>query len=327
MTRLLLTYRRIHLVTLALAASLAVAAATASPPAWRSPIAPPHGAVVKSFDAPPQTWAAGHRGVDLAGPPGADVRAAATGTVTFAGTIAGRGVMVVEHNGLRSTYEPVDPLVPPGTRVQTGEPIATLSDVGSHCAPATCLHWGVRDGSAYRDPLQLLEGPRSEATDNAADVVLLPIDERALSGDAPSRSRTSAGSADLIWPVDAPHVTSAYGMRTHPVTGEHKLHDGTDFRAPCGTAIRAVADGEVTRAGRYGAYGIQVALDHRRSAGDVSATSYSHLSRLAVATGRSVRAGQVIGWSGTTGRSTGCHLHFMVRVGGATTDPMAYLNH
>jgi murein DD-endopeptidase MepM/ murein hydrolase activator NlpD len=281
---------------------------------------------VREFDAPPSPWAAGHRGIDLAASAGTNVRAAATGEVTFAGSIAGRGVMVIQHGRLRSTYEPVDPIVPPGTRVRAGQPIATVAATGGHCAPAAvCLHWGVRDDDHYVDPLRLLS-PRPSAFDT--NVVLLPIGKRALTGDPPSRERAeSRGSAaSLVYPVGAPFITSPYGMRTHPVTGEHKLHDGTDFRAPCGSPIRAAADGMVTRAGPRGAYGLQVAIDHG-SDGSVTGTSYSHLSRLALTAGRSVRAGQVIGWSGTTGRSTGCHLHFMVYVGGAVTNPMRYLPH
>lgn len=321
MKRLRITCRRISVIAVLLTASLAVTAGTSQSVGWRSPIAPPYGAVVGEFDAPVRPWSSGHRGIDLAAPPGTEVRAAAAGVVSFAGTIAGRGVVVVRHGALRSTYEPVEPVVPPGTRVQAGDTIATLATAGSHCAPLTCLHWGVRDGPHYHNPQSYL----ASTTSTLASVRLLPLANRALTGDQPSRSAPPRTRGGLSWPVANPFVTSPYGMRTHPITGEHKLHDGTDLRAPCGTAIRAAAAGRVTHAGWNGPYGLQVAIDHQSAGEGVSATSYGHLSRLAVMEGRSVRAGQVIGWSGTTGRSTGCHLHFMAYVGGSVTDPMRYL--
>nr|WP_246211353.1 M23 family metallopeptidase [Phytoactinopolyspora alkaliphila] len=109
-------------------------------------------------------------------------------------------------------------------------------------------------------------------------------------------------------------------MRTHPITGVRKLHDGTDFRAYCGTPIRASASGRVEWATYRGAYGNQVAIDH---GGKV--TTYSHLSRFAVGAGSRVSQGQVIGYSGTTGLSTACHLHYMLYVNGSLQNPMNYL--
>ncbi|TDC48895.1 M23 family metallopeptidase, partial [Jiangella ureilytica] len=129
------------------------------------------------------------------------------------------------------------------------------------------------------------------------------------------------GSAvTLAFPTANPYVTSPYGMRVHPVTGVYKLHDGTDFRAYCGTPIRAAAAGTVEWAYYRGAYGNQVAVAHRRMV-----TTYSHLSRFAVRDGESVSQGEIIGYSGTTGSSTACHLHFMLYVGGDRVNPMNYL--
>lgn len=114
--------------------------------------------VVRGFVAPPEVWAAGHRGVDLAMADGSPVRAAADGVVAFAGMVAGRGVVSIDHaDGVRTTYEPVTPVVRRGTSVTGGEVIGRLSGPG-HCDPATCLHWGARRGSDhYLDPLTLLE--------------------------------------------------------------------------------------------------------------------------------------------------------------------------
>lgn len=121
---------------------------------WQWPLSPvPH--VVRAFQAPSTPYGAGHRGVDLAGTVGQQVFAIGTGTVTFAGSVAGRGVVVVDHGALRSTYEPVTPQVHRGDRVTAGRPIATLQAVQSHCAPEICLHLGVRRGAVYIDPLSL----------------------------------------------------------------------------------------------------------------------------------------------------------------------------
>jgi murein DD-endopeptidase MepM/ murein hydrolase activator NlpD len=113
--------------------------------------------VTRRFEPPPQRWLAGHRGVDLAGDVGSTVRAAGAGTVVFSGMIAGRGVVSVAHvGGLRTTYEPVHPTVRAGQAVGVGDPIAML--VGAHpgCPVAACVHWGLRQGEVYLDPLTLL---------------------------------------------------------------------------------------------------------------------------------------------------------------------------
>jgi len=120
----------------------------------------PQPTVVAGFDPPTSAWGAGHRGVDLLGSPGQRVRAALAGTVTFAGTLAGRGVVVVDHGATRTTYEPVAPLVPVGAAVVTGAVIGTLQTGLSHCFPRSCLHWGLIRGQEYLDPLSLLgQGP------------------------------------------------------------------------------------------------------------------------------------------------------------------------
>nr|WP_239152016.1 M23 family metallopeptidase [Virgisporangium aurantiacum] len=113
--------------------------------------------VVRRFDPPPQPWLAGHRGVDLAGEPGAPVLAAGPGTVAFAGTVAGRGVVSIDHaNGLRTTYEPVLASVAAGAAVGRGSRIGALAPGHAGCPVAACLHWGLRRGDSYLDPLLLL---------------------------------------------------------------------------------------------------------------------------------------------------------------------------
>jgi murein DD-endopeptidase MepM/ murein hydrolase activator NlpD len=151
------------------AVALAVPAVSAVPVARGLPAAPGGGAgvyrwpldppvrVVRAFDPPPRPWLSGHRGVDLAGMPGAVVRAAGAGEIRYAGRIAGRGVVSVAHDGgLRTTYEPVESTLRTGDRVAAGSRLGTLAAGHPGCAAPACLHWGLRSGPAYLDPLALL---------------------------------------------------------------------------------------------------------------------------------------------------------------------------
>jgi murein DD-endopeptidase MepM/ murein hydrolase activator NlpD len=123
---------------------------------WTWPLVP-DPQVVDAFRAPPTPWSAGHRGVDLAAAVGQPVLSAGRGRVTFSGVVAGRGVVVVLHpGGLRTSYEPVDQRAPVGTLVRPGSRIGVVSAVAGHCAPTTCLHWGLRRGETYLDPLLLV---------------------------------------------------------------------------------------------------------------------------------------------------------------------------
>ncbi|MEL7444551.1 MAG: M23 family metallopeptidase [Pseudomonadota bacterium] len=119
----------------------------------------------------------------------------------------------------------------------------------------------------------------------------------------------------LVAPVPGP-VSSNYGMRRHPILGYRRLHAGMDFRARHGTPIVAVTDGRVMSAGRSGGCGITVKLDH----GSLQ-TRYCHMSRMAVSRGQNVRRGQVIGYVGSTGLSTGPHLHYEVYRNGRAINP------
>ena len=113
---------------------------------------PAQGRLVRRFDAPASPYAAGHRGVDLAGTAGTAVRAAAAGRVHFSGFVAGRGTVSIDHgNGWRTTYQPVSPGVGEGEVVAAGDRIGTLAS--GHCDGESCLHWGLTDGERYLDPL------------------------------------------------------------------------------------------------------------------------------------------------------------------------------
>ena len=171
--------------------------------------------------------------------------------------------------------------------------------------------------------------------DSDADRYRAAIDDLASEGRAIERrlaeiaakQRSGGGSVStrraasgFQWPVNGA-ITSGYGYRTHPVLGYRRLHSGTDFGAASGTPIVAASDGVVVTAGWLGGYGNAVVISH----GGGVATLYGHQSRLAVGSGARVRRGQVIGYVGSTGMSTGPHLHFEVRVNGVTTDPARYL--
>lgn len=142
--------------------------------------ADPPPAVVREFENPAVPWGTGHRGVDLAVTVGAPVRAAADGQVAFAGVVVTRGVVSVLHDdGVRTTYEPLDPAVTAGDLVGQGDVLGYL--VEGHDANA--LHWGARSGQEYLDPLSLLAG---------TPVRLLPL--QAETGEEISHDRSGVGS-------------------------------------------------------------------------------------------------------------------------------------
>ena len=124
--------------------------------AWTAPL-PGGPAVTRPFEAPAHAYGPGHRGADLGGAPGTPVLAAGDGVVVFAGMVAGRPVVSIDHaDGLRTTYEPVDPAVGAGQRVARGSPIGALVAGHAGCPVEACLHWGLRRGETYLDPLMLL---------------------------------------------------------------------------------------------------------------------------------------------------------------------------
>jgi murein DD-endopeptidase MepM/ murein hydrolase activator NlpD len=127
----------------------------------------------------------------------------------------------------------------------------------------------------------------------------------------------------LRTPLDGARISSGFGMRSHPVLGFNRMHQGIDFAAPTGTRVYAAADGTVVSAKREGGYGLMVRLRH---AGGIE-TRYAHLSRItrALGAGRRVRQGDVIGAVGSTGLSTGPHLHYEVMVAGRAVNPSRHL--
>ncbi len=154
----------------------------------------PEPEVVDGFDPPASPYGAGHRGVDLAGAPGQPVRTALAGRVTYAGPLAGRGVVVVDHGSTRTTYEPVAVSVSVGDVLAAGDRIGTLQLAGSHCFPRDCLHWGwIRNAdNTYLDPLRLV---------GAGPVRLLPLwrDDPAGAGITPAGGPAGRPVAAVRW--------------------------------------------------------------------------------------------------------------------------------
>ena len=148
--------------------------------------------------------------------------------------------------------------------------------------------------------------------------------KRSKAAIARAKKASRSHRAPLMKPIQS-YVTSPYGMRLHPIYRAWRLHDGTDFGAGCGRPVRAAANGRVI--GRYYnvGYGKRVIIGHGYKRGASVTTTYNHLTRYSSYVGQRVRRGDVIGFAGTTGYSTGCHLHFMVFRNGRTVNPMKWL--
>lgn len=135
----------------------------------------PAGRLARLAELPSQRWHAGHRGVDIYADVAQDVVSPGSGAVIFAGLVAGRPVMTIALDvGVNATLEPVAALVTVGQRVAAGETVGVVADIAGHCAPLTCIHWGIKLGGEYQDPLDWLVG--------FGPVVLLPIQATAQAG-------------------------------------------------------------------------------------------------------------------------------------------------
>ncbi len=140
-------------------------------------------------------------------------------------------------------------------------------------------------------------------------------------GTAPTIVESPTISVPSRMPLEGARLSSGYGMRDHPVLRQRRRHHGVDLAAPTGTPVYATADGLVGRADWFSSYGLYISIDH----GADLETRYAHLSRLAVAAGERVKKGDLIGYVGSTGRSTGPHLHYEVRVDGVAVNPIPYM--
>lgn len=140
-------------------------------------------------------------------------------------------------------------------------------------------------------------------------------------GTGPAPALRPAIAVPSGMPLQDARLTSQFGMRTHPVLGGRRQHHGIDLSAPTGTPVYATADGTVSMARYYGSYGNYVQIEH----GGEMQTRYAHLSSYVVGDGARVAKGQLIGYVGSTGRSTGPHLHYEVRMSGSPVNPLPYM--
>lgn len=137
----------------------------------------------------------------------------------------------------------------------------------------------------------------------------------------PSDKIVSAPVTSFVYPVLGPRMSSAYGKRTHPIKRAVKHHDGVDLAAPRGAPIRAIADGTVVFADPHGGYGKLIVIEHRGG----MTSHYGHCEKISVNPGSRIKAGQIIGTVGSTGKTTGPHLHFEVRLKGVSQDPERFI--
>lgn len=179
--------------------------------------------------------------------------------------------------------------------------------------------------NTQQDLIQRLQGDRraleaaEEQLSNDSQLITELIQQR-IAEKARQGQPFTGGSGVMGYPSSGV-LTSAFGYRVHPILGYSRFHSGVDFGAEYGSPIWAAKAGVVIFAGWYGGYGQTVIIDH---GGSVS-TLYGHTSEIYVAEGQTIQQGQVIASVGSTGLSTGPHLHFEVRLSGEPTDPMAYL--
>jgi len=204
--------------------------------------------------------------------------------------------------------------------VQTAQANAANSDIAAPLRAAQGVDKSASGGEDEQFRKLFSSWQTFEETGNpglAASVGRSPLSAAAraaagISGPVSIPSRT---------PLDGLTMTSNFGMRVHPVLGGLRAHKGIDLSAPVGTPIHATADGVVGKAAWFGGYGLYVQLEH----GNDLETRYGHMSRLNVAEGQHIHKGDIVGYVGTTGRSTGPHLHYEVRVSGVAVNPVPYM--
>jgi hypothetical protein len=268
------------------------------------------------------------------------VAAAVVGLFTITGMAGSYGRMLLKtahYNQVRSEKETLrhDYLHMQQVAKEKDVQVASL---GSLASEVTALY-GLRQGHTSKASTDPVAAPMMDATDATADSSdylntldqLTALRSSALSGHMRRALEPAFGfgdsadwgsSADLptLWPVEGP-ITSSFGERLDPINGEGAFHKGIDISANMGEPIRAPADGTVLMAGPASGYGQEVMLDH----GHGIHTVYGHLSGFAVTAGQDVHRGEIIGYVGSEGRSTGPHLHYEVRIHDTAVNPHKYM--
>ena len=239
----------------------------------------------------------------------------ALATATIAAPLAAAAAGVDESQAVAEVATPVTDSVPALAESATAPVALPVADVASATATRS-------DAAADRSQERTSTEDADTATD--ADAAATGIEVEAPAAeivDEATGEELTASAEGFIRPVSGP-ITSGYGYRIHPVLGYGKGHDGVDFGSACGTPVHASAAGTVVAVENHSASGNRVKIDH----GDGVVTGYYHLQGFNTEVGAKVEQGDVIGYVGSTGRSTGCHLHFAkMDESGAYSDPMSLL--
>lgn len=266
-------------------------------------------------------------GVAFRSAPGASI----TANRTTAGRFAAREVMMPLTFEIARVAGPVETSLYSSAMAlgATDREVSALADAFSYDVD---FQRDVRPGDQFELVFERFYDDEGN-TVRTGDLLFLSLQTRAGSRQfywflAPGDSRPDWYDADgksarrflMKTPINGARLSSGFGMRRHPILGYSRMHRGTDFAAPIGTPILAAGDGVVTRAGPFSSYGNYVRIRHSNG----YETAYGHLSRFArgLRPGMRVRQGQVIGYVGTTGRSTGPHLHYEVMRGNQQVNPM-----
>lgn len=221
------------------------------------------------------------------------------------------------------------------TEKAVGEAEAKVNElVAKNAADKTAAEQALADAQAHNADLRAQSEAvaqrireRNEAA-AAAAAAAQAAEAAAAQQAAAGNSIASSTDAVLIDPVPGAPITDTYHTRINPVLGYTEFHDGLDLGAGCGAPIYAAAAGtvaEVLSPGQSGGYGNRMVIDHGLINGVYLSTGYNHATSYVVGAGQHVERGQLIGYIGTTGLSTGCHLHFHVYVNGATDDPQNWI--
>ncbi len=200
-------------------------------------------------------------------------------------------------------------------RVTAAKPQATASAAAAAPTPVTLAQTDQPSQQQIKSSIDQFNVLRSAALSGRISRALESGLSPSFSGDW-----TELADAPSMWPVEGP-IASSFGEREDPINGEGAFHSGLDIDAPWGTPVRAAADGNVSDASMGAGYGREVVLNH----GHEVETVYGHLSSVAVVPGQHVARGQVIGYVGQSGRATGPHLHYEVRVHNVPVNPHKYL--
>ncbi|MBJ7355887.1 M23 family metallopeptidase [Nocardioides sp.] len=218
-------------------------------------------------------------------------------------------------------------------RAAAAENLATMQRLTDQAVAEKARFRGLVDSNAAKKrearaarqaDLRMLEKLKREEARIKKKIAAAVAAAEAAAAAAGDNGFTGQSDGFLDYPV-AGRVTSPFGYRTHPIYGYYGLHDGTDFGAGCGSALRAVADGTVVSAYYSSVYGNRLYVSVGRVNGASLVAVYNHASSYRVGVGDRVTRGQTVGYVGSTGWSTGCHLHFTIMKNGDAVDPMGYL--